>query len=211
MTRLIGAIAVLIAGTTASRADEPTGFAGEWKTTAGPVILEQQKGDEVTGKIVAWNLRLKGRLQEQGKTLALTYVENGVTIDATLRLDTKGHAFTGVSKASNGNQWAWNGWRPDPTAASGKPGHFSGLWLTDLGLMELAGEESMVKGRYALRGTSSLEGDVKGRHLDFTLKTFRFTGPGFFDLDENGTRLAGAAGTDGDPRWYGWNGRKADE
>ena len=47
---MIAGMAVLIAGSTAFGADEPARFAGEWKTTAGPVVLEQ-KGDEVTGKI----------------------------------------------------------------------------------------------------------------------------------------------------------------
>ena len=99
---------------------------------------------------------------------------------------------------------------PTPTATQAKPADFSGLWLTDLGLMELTGEGSKVKGRYAFRGTSSLEGEVKGRHLDFQVKAFR-TGPGWFDLDEQGKTLAGAGGTDGMPGWYGWKGRKAPE
>ncbi len=76
--------------------------------------------------------------------------------------------------------------------------------------MELTGDGSNVKGRYAFRGTSSLEGEVKGRHLEFHIKAFR-TGPGWFDLDEQGTNLAGAGGTDGMPGWYGWKGRKAAE
>ena len=85
----------------------------------------------------------------------------------------------------------WNGWRPDPDGDPAKPADFSGLWLTDLGLMELTGEGSKVKGRYAFRGTSSLEGEVKGRQLDFRIKAIR-TGPGWFDLDEQGKNLAGA-------------------
>jgi predicted esterase len=203
-------MAVLMAGATAAVADEPARFAGEWKTTAGPVIFEQ-KGNEITGKIVAFNLPLKGKVEGNSRKLTVSYVENRVNVEASLELDALGNAFTGTSKASNGNQWAWNGWRPDPSATLGEPADFSGLWLTDLGLMELAGDGSKTKGRYALRGTSSLEGTVKGRHLDFNLKTLHFTGPGFFDLDKKGLNLAGAAGTDGNPRWYGWKGRKAPE
>ena len=210
MIRVIAGIVALIAGASASGADAPVKLAGDWKTTSGPVVLEQ-KGDEVTGKIVAFNLPVKGKLE--GKTLSLAYVENQANISSTLELDPTGNAFKGTSKASNGNQWEWSGWRSDPAAlaAKAKPADFAGLWLTDLGLMELTVEGSKVKGRYALRGTSSLEGDIKGRHLDFKLKTWRFTGPGWFDLDEKGTALAGAGGTDGNPRWYGWQGRKAAE
>jgi predicted esterase len=208
MTRTIAGIAVLIAAATAFGADDPVKFAGEWKTTAGPVTL-QQKGDEITGKIVFFNLPVKGKVE--GKGLALSYVENQVKVDATLEFDASGNAFTGTSKASNGNQWAWNGWRADPSALTAKTADFSGLWLTDLGLMELTREGSKVKGRYALRGTSSLDGEIKGRHLDFKIKTWKFTGPGFFDLDAKGINLAGAGGTDGVAAWYGWKGRKAPE
>src|SRR5262249_29423777 len=116
----------------------------------------------------------------------------------------------GTFQASNGNRGIWNGWRPDPAASRGEAATFSGLWLTDLGLMELTQEGSKVKGRYALRGTSSLNGEIKGRHLEFQINALR-TGPGWFDLDEKGTNLTGAGGTDGMAAWYGWNGRKAPE
>ena len=183
MVRTMTTLSVLLATSMAIGADQPAKFAGEWKTTAGPVTF-QQAGDEVTGKIVFFNLPLKGKVE--GKGLAVSYVENQIKVDAALEFDPSGNAFTGTSKASNGNQWPWNGWRADPSALSAKPADFAGLWLTSLGLMELNADGAKVKGRYALRGTSSLEGDAKGRHLDFKLKTFRFTGPGFFDLDEKG-------------------------
>ncbi|HEY2157311.1 MAG TPA: hypothetical protein VGH33_16910, partial [Isosphaeraceae bacterium] len=94
--------------------------------------------------------------------------------------------------------------------SEGKPADFTGLWLTDLGLMALTQDGTHVRGRYALRGTSSLEGDVTGRHLEFRYKGFR-GGPGWFDLDAKGTTLAGASGSDGFPGWNGWKGRKAPE
>lgn len=209
MARLIVGIAIFIAGSSASGTDAPVRFAGEWKTTMGPVTLEQ-KGAEATGKIVFYNLALKGKVE--GKGLALGYDEGPIHVDATWEFEPSGTAFKGTFRASNGNRGVWNGWRPDPSAAraGGKTADFSGLWLTDLGLMELTPEGSKVKGRYALRGTSSLEGDVKGRHLEFKVKATR-TGPGFFDLDEKGLNLDGAGGTDGMPAWYGWKGRKAPE
>ena len=210
MTRLFAGMAILIGFGPVAAADGPVKLDGEWKTTAGPVTL-QQKGNEVTGKFLAFNLTLTGKVEDGGKKLAVSYTENGAKVDASLAVDPSGNAFSGTSKASNGNSWEWSGWRADPSASSGKPADFSGLWLTDLGLMELTKEGSKVKGRYALRGTSSVEGDVKGRHLDFKLKTLRFTGPGFFDLDAKGATLAGAGGTDGQPAWYAWKGRKAAE
>jgi predicted esterase len=208
MTRMIAGMAVLFACNLAFGADAPDKFAGEWKTTEGSITL-LQNGDGVAGKFVASNIPVAGKVE--GKGFSLSYAINGLKIDATLEFDPSGNAFTGPGKVSNGRQFTWSGWRADPAALTAKPADFSGFWLTDLGLMELTKEGSKVKGRYALRGTSSLEGEVKGRHLDFKLKTFRFTGPGFFDLDEKSINLAGAGGTDGQAAWYGWKGRKAAE
>jgi predicted esterase len=207
MTRLIAGLAAILATSSASGADDLDRFAGEWKTTMGPVTLER-KGDEVAGKIVFYKLPIKGKVD--GKGLALGYDEGPTHVDGTWVLDPSGNAFQGSFRASNGNRGVWNGWRPDPTAAKGEPADFSGLWLTDLGLMELTRDGSKVKGRYALRGTSGLDGEVKGRHLEGRIKAFR-TGPAWFDLDEKGTTIAGAGGTDGMPGWYGWKGRKAPE
>jgi predicted esterase len=195
-------------GSLTAAADLPGSFSGAWKTTFGPVVFEQ-KGQDVTGQIIAFKLPVKGKLT--GKTLTASYDEGQVHVDAMLELDDSGTAFTGTFQASNGNGGVWNGWRPDPAAAQGEPANFAGLWLTDLGLMELEHDGPRVKGRYALRGTSSLEGTIQGRHLEFHLKSFRFTGPGWFDLDPAGRNLTGAGGTDGMPAWYGWKGRKAAE
>jgi predicted esterase len=210
MKSMIAAVAFIMVGASARAADSAVPFAGEWKTTAGPVTLEK-KGDGVAGKFVAFNLALTGKVEDQGKKLAISYVENGTKVESALEFDPSGNAFTALCKASNGNQWTWSGWRADPSAAKGKPADFSGLWLTEMGLMELAADGPKVKGRYALRGTSSLDGTVSGRHLEFKFKTWQFTGPGFFDLDEKNTSLAGAGGADGNPRWYGWKGRRAPE
>jgi predicted esterase len=207
MKALIAVLVSVFFGAAACAAEQPRGFTGEWKTTMGPVTLEQT-GDSVTGRIVFYKLPLKGMSKD--KKLTLGYDEGQIHVDATLELEPSGNAFNGTFKTSTGNQGVWNGWRPDPGASQAAPADFSGLWLTDLGLMELTRDGSKVKGRYALRGTSSLDGEVKGRHLDFHIKAFR-TGPGWFDLDKKGTTIAGAGGTDGNPGWYGWKGRKAAE
>jgi predicted esterase len=207
MRPLIAVLVPVFLGTAACGADDPRGFSGEWKTTMGPVTLEQ-KGDDVTGRIVFYRLPLKGTKTD--KTLKVGYDEGRIHVDATLALDPSGNAFAGTFQASNGNRGVWNGWRPDPAASRGAAADFSGLWLTDMGLMELTRDGSKVKGRYAFRGTSSLDGEVKGRHLEFRVKAVR-TGPGWFDLDSTGKNIAGAGGTDGMPAWYGWKGRKAAE
>ncbi len=207
MRLLIAVLAPFLVGAAACASEERGGFAGEWKTTMGPVTFEKA-GDEVTGKIVFYKLPLKGASKDQ--TLTVGYDEGQIHVDATLKLEPSGNAFKGTFQASNGNRGIWNGWRPDPDAIQAQPADFSGLWLTDLGLMELTREGSKVKGRYAFRGTSSLDGEAKGRHLDFHMKAFR-TGPGWFDLDEQGKSLVGAGGTDGMPGWYGWKGRRAPE
>jgi predicted esterase len=207
MAWLIAALATVLAGGSGPGAQQAGQFTGEWKTTMGPVTFEQ-KGNDATGSIVFFKLPLKGKLN--GKELKLGYDEGQIHVDATLSLEPSGNAFKGTFQASNGNRGVWNGWRPDPSVALGSPGQFAGLWLTNLGLMELTQDGPKVTGRYALRGTSSLEGDIKGSHLEFRIKAFR-SGPGWFDLDQKGATLAGAGGTDGMPGWYGWDGRKAPE
>lgn len=207
MRPLIAILVSVFCGAAACGAEQTRGFAGQWKTTMGPVTLERS-GDNVTGRLVAFRLPLKGTIKD--KTLSVGYDEGRIHVDATLELEPSGNEFKGNFKASNGNRGIWNGWRPDPAASQGAPADFSGLWLTDLGLMELTRAGSKVKGRYAFRGTSSIEGEAKGRHFDFHVKAAR-TGPGWFDLDETGTHIAGAGGTDGMPAWYGWKGRKASE
>src|SRR5262249_23074359 len=45
---------------------------------------------------------------------------------------------------------------------------------------------------------------------EFKYKAF-WPGHGWFDVSADGTKIAGAAVTDGFPGWYGWKGRKAPE
>jgi predicted esterase len=76
--------------------------------------------------------------------------------------------------------------------------------------MELEQVGDKVKGRYALRGVSEIEGTITGRRFEFEYKSFR-PGNGWFDLAPDGATFAGAANTDGFPGWYGWRGRRAPE
>jgi predicted esterase len=125
-------------------------------------------------------------------------------------LDDGGRAFRGGYQVRGGQAGGWDGWRPDPQALKGKPANLSGIWLTDMGLMELEQAGDKVKGRYALGGVSEIEGTVSGRRVEFTYKAFR-GGKGWFDVGADGAAFAGAANTDGFPGWYGWRGRKAPE
>ena len=196
-----------LAGSATRGADDATRMAGEWKTTMGPLTLDAD-GPNLAGGLQAFNLVVKGQAQD-GK-ITLGYDQGKVHVDATLTLDPDGRSFSGPAHASNGNRWVWEGWHVDPSAAKGEPADFAGLWLTDLGLMELAGDGKRFRGRYALRGTSTIEGEVTGRHLDGRIKSLNWTGPAAFDRDEAGTTFHGAGGTDGMAPWYRWEGRKAD-
>lgn len=86
----------------------------------------------------------------------------------------------------------------------------SGLWLTDLGLMELTQSASHVNGRYALRGTSRLDGTLADGLLDFRFASFR-KGQGVFQFAEDGKTFAGSAHADGFTGSDRWRGRRATE
>src|SRR5262245_25717400 len=72
---------------------------------------------------------------------------------------------------------------------------FKGLWLTDLGLMELEQTGAKVKGHFAIRGVSDIKGTVTDRRLDFTFKAFG-PGKGFVDLAADGKTFDGTNITD---------------
>ena len=91
-----------------------------------------------------------------------------------------------------------------------KQSPFSGLWLTDLGLMELEQSESGVKGSFALRGVSTIEGTVAGNKLEFTYSAFK-SGKGSFQLTQNGNSFTGSAADEGSSENFNWNGRRAPE
>jgi predicted esterase len=204
-TLILGFAASAVAG---GADDVGKGFKGEWRTTLGVVTFEPV-GDKVTARFVGPGMPpVQGTVK--GKELTLEYREGRIKGNATLTLDDSGRSFTGWFQYSGGGQNAWNGWRPDPEAPAGKTGSFGGLWLTDLGLMELEQTGEKVRGRYAIRGTSDIEGDVKGRRLEFRYKGFR-GGKGWFDLSKDGSTLSGAAVGDGANVWYGWGGRSAPE
>jgi predicted esterase len=212
MTRNAGQIAawgwlVCMMAAPAGAADEAA-FDGEWRTSIGIVKLKQTGGDVTGAYGNSGEFTLKGTVE--GKKLTFEYHEGQATGDAHWTLDDSGHAFRGGFKIRNGQAGGWEGWRPDPDAPKGKPADLGGLWLTDLGLMELEQTGDKVKGRFALAGVSEIEGTLTGRRFEFKYKSFR-PGKGWFDLPPGGATFAGAAGTDGFPGWYGWRGRKAPE
>lgn len=196
------------AGADDKGADEAGAFDGEWRTSIGPVKLKQT-GSEVTGTYGnAGQFTLKGTVE--GKKLTFEYQEGQAKGDAHWTLDEAGHSFRGGFQVRGGQAGNWQGWRPDPEAPKGKTASLGGLWLTDLGLMELEQAGDKVTGRYALGGVSEIEGTVTGRNFNFTYKAFR-AGQGWFDIPADGATFAGAAGTNGFPGWYGWKGRRAPE
>ncbi len=203
---ILASLICTIATAAISAADPVKSFEGEWKTTIGVVKL-QQKGAEVTGTYgINGQFPLKGTVKDN--VLTFEYTEGQAKGDGRFTLADSGNAFTGTFQIRNGRRGDWNGWRPDPKATAGKAGSFAGLWLTDLGLMDLSQEGSTVKGQYALRGTSKIEGKATGRRLDFRFTSFR-NGQGWFDLSPDGKSLNGASSSDGFAGWFGWNGRPA--
>jgi predicted esterase len=209
MTRRICTVLVCITGvstvvTTSAKGDGP--FHGEWQTTISLVKLEQA-GGAVTGTFGAnGQFSLKGNAK--GNILTFEYEEGQAKGSGLFTLDTSGHAFTGRFQIRNGRAGNWNGWRPDPKASTGKTGYYTGLWLTDFGLMELTQDGAKLEGRYAARGTSSIKGMVAGRHLDFHFHNFR-DGQGWFDFAADGKSFVGAGNSDGFPGWFGWKGQAA--
>ena len=184
-------------------------FDGEWRTSLGIVTLKQA-GNVVTGTYgKGGQFTLKGTV-EGGRILGFEYREGGAIGEGQWTLDESRNAFSGRFKLRGGKAGSWEGWRPDAEAMEGKAVDVGGLWLTDFGLMELEQEGEKVKGRYALRGASEIEGRVSGRRLEFKYKSFR-AGEGWFDLSSDGATFSGAAGTEGFPGWYGWRGRRAPE
>src|SRR5262249_34238396 len=156
----------------------------------------------------AGQFTLKGTVT--GKKLTFEYQEGQASGDAHWTIDESGHSFRGEYRVRGGRAGSWQGWRAEPEASKGKPANLGGLWLTDLGLMELEQAGNKVKGRYALGGVSEIEGTVTGRMFKFKYKAFR-PATGWFDLSADGGVFAGAANTNGFPGWYGWRGRRAPE
>jgi predicted esterase len=203
---ILTALTCTFSAAAARAADPVNSFQGQWRTTIGIVNLEQ-KGNEVTGTYgPSGQFPLKGTVKDN--VLTFEYQEGQARGDGRYELDASGNAFTGTFQIRNGRRGVWNGWRPDPKATADKTASFAGLWLTDLGLMNLTQEGDSVKGRYAIRGTSGIEGKVTGRRLDFRFTGFR-NGQGWFDLSPDGKSLRGASNTDGFAQWFGWSGRPA--
>jgi len=183
-------------------------FQGEWRTTIGIVKL-QQNGNAVTGRYgLNSQFPLKGTVK--GNVLSFDYQEGQAKGSGEYTLDASGNGFEGKFQVIGGRSGQWNGWRPDPKAKSDNAVAVPGLWLTDLGLMDLSQDGDGVKGRFAIRGNSTLDGKAAGRQLDFRFQTFR-SGHGWFDFASDGKSFSGAYNTDGFPQWFGWRGRRAQE
>jgi len=196
-----------MATVTAARAADGQ-FHGEWRTTIGIVKLEQN-GDAVTGKYGPnGRFPLKGTVK--GNVLKFDYQEGQAQGSGEYTLDASGNAFTGKFQVRGGRSGPWNGWRPDPKAKDDKTVSLPGLWLTDLGLMELSQDSEQVKGRLAIGRNSTLDGKAAGRRLDFRFQIIG-SGRGWFDFTSNGKSFGGAANTDGFAQWFGWKGRAAQE
>lgn len=212
MTRRCSVFHVLalftIVASRSANADEKLSFDGEWRTSFGVVTLKQT-GNAVDGKYGdGGKFTLKGTVK--GKKLTFDYQEAQAAGDGNWTLEDSGLAFHGGFKVKNGQAGEWNGWRPDPLAPKDKAVNLAGLWLSDLGLMELEQTGDKVKGHFALGGVSKIDGTVTGRRLELKYKAFR-PGKGWFDVASDGKTFTGAADTKGFTSWFGWRGRRAPE
>ena len=208
MTRLTTGLAAFLLGVAAQAGDEPGGFSGEWKTTFGPVSLEQN-GDDVTGRSSPSSSRSRGR--STGKALKFGYDEGQVHVDATLTLEPSGNAFKGTFRASNGTGASGTAGGPTRPRPRASPADFSGLWLTDLGLMELTQEGDKVQRPVRAPGHVEPRG---GRHgpaprvpRQGVPQRARLVRPRREGRHASPARRAPTAC----PRWYGWKGREAPE
>ena len=207
MRRVILTSGLLVMACVSARADGPA-LQGEWKTSLG-VVTFKPDGDAMVATFAFPQIpTVKGSVT--GKAATLKSEDPKRPGEAKLTLDDAGRSFEGTFQFGNARPNPWKGWRPDPEATKAETGKFDGPWLTTTGLMELEQAGDKVKGRYAARGTSTIEGDVKGRQLDFRYQWFR-PGKGWFDLSKDGKAIEGAAVGDGAPFWYEWRGRRAPE
>ena len=187
MRRAIPFLSVLVLVCVPAYGDEPT-LQGEWRTSLG-VVTFKPEGDAIVATFADPQIPpVKVTLT---KKTATPRNEDGPKPGATtLTLDDSGRSFSGPFQFANGQRTIWNGWRPDPEATKAETGRFDGLWLTTIGLMELEQTGDKVKGNYAVRGTSKIEGTITGRQLDFRYQWFR-NGKGWFDLTKDGKTLEG--------------------
>ena len=153
MTRIALGLAALLAWSATAGRGRPRGSVVSGMTP-GVVSLKQEGA--VNGSFGRPQVpRIKGTVK--GRELKFEYDEGQVMGDATFTLDPSRqrlhrHLPSAAAVAASERP------RPDPLAADGKAADFAGLWLTDLGLMELTQDGTKVRGRYAVRGRRASKG-----------------------------------------------------
>ena len=147
---------------------------------------------------------LKGTAKDN--VLTFEYEEGQAKGDARFTLDPTGNAFTGGFQVRNGPGGQWNGWRPDPKARTDKPATFAGLWLTDLGLMELQQDGSKVQGHYAARAVRPLRAKSRAASSTFAPERRDAQGSSTLPPTANPSRREQRGWI---PGWFGWHGRPA--
>ena len=85
---------------------------------------------------------------------------------------------------------------------------FAGRWVTTFGLMELAQDDSTVRGTYWNQGVPcTLEGRQEGDRLTFHYREPAEAGEGWFVLSRYG-RFSGQWRADGRDAWHDWQGQR---
>ena len=196
MKRLPG-LALLLISSYCSGAEG--GFAGEWETTFGSMVLNQ-KGDRVTG---SYSMRgascpLQGRVSK-GR-FEFTYREGTTTGEGWFQLAAGGETFAGKWRPTGSESWQeWKGKRKE------KETGFEGLWSSSYGRLRLVREAEGIEGVYAGEGGSTIKGKVKDGRFEFRYQEPSARGEGWFELADGGASLAGKWRPDGSKDWREWN------
>ncbi len=199
---------LMLIGWSTGRAEENS-FAGNWRTTFGPMQLKQDE-DRVTGSYSMQGARctIEGRIKE-GR-LVFTYREGDVAGEGWFELADDGNSFEGRWREAGTEEWA--SWIARRTGADVAPDEhvakkgFGGLWSSTYGRMRLVAAGDEIQGLYS--GEASLTGKVKDGRFEFRYEEPDAKGDGWFELADDGESLNGLWKADGASDWSDWTAKR---
>ena len=206
MNRLILVAGLFLLAITVLRAADAT-FAGEWDTTYGRMSLKTD-GVKVHGTYqIPGGDRNDITGTQEGRKLAFTYTEPGVTGEGSFTLSDDGVSFDGQWRPAGRTAWsAWSGRRAE---ASGQ--NFSGVWKTSYGMMRLTQKGEAVEGCYNFVGKATVSGTVKDDTLELTYREPNgTTGKGQFKMAADRASFGGTWKEDGGGNGGAWSGTRVE-
>jgi hypothetical protein len=171
-------------------------FAGDWFSTFGPMTLTQD------------GTRVQGTYQMGPEKCTL----DGTIQDGVLRFHYREPSAGGEGRFVLQRHGKFSGqWRQDGTATwqpwQGERG-FDGLWNSTFGPLRLIQGKDEVHGYYEGLGSSTIEGKLNGRRLEFRYKEPRAQGDGSFELADGGFTFQGHWRPDGAAAFAPWIGQR---